>query len=55
LNIRCSATDELLQMFRVPGSLHRDLGEGAVNVAEIIGRQFDASRSDVLVQPVKAG
>jgi len=53
LNIRCSATDELLQMFRVPGSLHRDLGEGAVNVAEIIGRQFDASRSDVLVQPVR--
>ena len=23
-----SATDSLLQMFRVPGSLHRDLGDG---------------------------
>ncbi len=30
------------------GSLHRDFGDGAVDGAEIVRRQFDASRSDVL-------
>src|ERR1019366_8855121 len=42
-----SATDQLLQVLRVPGSLHRDLGKGAVNVAEIVGSQLAASRSDI--------
>jgi hypothetical protein len=49
-----SAVGHLLQVFGVPGPLHRDLGEGAVNVAQIVGRQFDASRSDVLLQPVQS-
>jgi hypothetical protein len=50
---RRSATGQLLQMFRVPGSLHRDIGDGTLNVAEIIGSQFNASRSYVLLQPVQ--
>jgi hypothetical protein len=33
--------------------LHRDLGDGALDVAEIIGHQVDASRPDVLLQPVQ--
>jgi hypothetical protein len=40
-------------MFRVPGALNLDLGEGAVDVAEIVGTQFDASRAKVLVQTMQ--
>ncbi len=32
-----SAIDSLLQMFRVTGPLHCDLGDGAFDVAEIVG------------------
>src|SRR5258708_28670270 len=36
-----SATAQLLQLFGVASSLHRDFGGGAVDVTEIVGRQFD--------------
>jgi hypothetical protein len=29
----CSATNSLLQMCRVPATLHRDLGDGGVDLA----------------------
>src|SRR4051794_3533309 len=48
-----SAIDSLLQMFRVPGSLHRDLGDGVFDIAEIVGCQLDARRSKVLVEAVQ--
>ena len=47
-----SAADQFLQMFGVAGPLHRDLGKGAIDVAEVVGRQSEAGRSDVLLQPV---
>jgi hypothetical protein len=50
---RGSAAHQLLQMFRVAGSLDSDLGDGAVDVAQILARQFDVSRFDVFLQPVQ--
>jgi hypothetical protein len=44
------AAHKLLQMLRVPGALHLDSGDGAVDVADIVGCQVDGSRSDVLFQ-----
>jgi hypothetical protein len=35
------ATGHLLQLFGVPGALHRDLRGGAVDLMEIAGREFD--------------
>jgi AraC-like DNA-binding protein len=37
-------------LFRVPSPLHRDLGGGALDVAEIVRRQLDRDPADVLVQ-----
>src|SRR5918994_1790793 len=50
---RRSAIDPLLQMLRIAGALYRDLGNRALDVAEIVGGEFDASRSDVLVEAVQ--
>jgi hypothetical protein len=58
LSLACqdgSATDQPLQMFWVARSLDRDLGDGAVDVAEIVCSQFDASRSDVFFQAMQLG
>jgi hypothetical protein len=41
---RDSATDSGLQMRGVAVSLHRDLGDGAVDFAEIVGRERHGSR-----------
>ena len=48
-----SAAGHLLQVFGVPGPLHRDLRGGAIDLTEIVGRQFDGSRSDVFVQALQ--
>ena len=40
-------------MFWVASSLDRDLGDSAVNVAEIVCSQFDGSRSDVFFQAMQ--
>ena len=48
-----SATDQLLQMFRIPGSLHRDLGQRRFDVAQIVRRQLDGGRADVLLQTMQ--
>jgi hypothetical protein len=47
-----SATDQLLQMFRMAGSLHRNSGDCALDVAKILGREFHGCRADV---PLIAG
>src|SRR6266849_5651537 len=44
-----SETRPSLQLFGVPSPLHRDLRGGAVNFAEIVGRQFEGHCSDVLL------
>jgi hypothetical protein len=41
-----SAAYHVLQFFRIPSPLHRDLGDSAVDVAQIVGRQFDFSCSE---------
>jgi chorismate mutase len=50
---RRSAIDPLLQMLRIAGALYRDLGNRTLDVVEIVGGEFDASRSDVLVEAVQ--
>src|SRR5829696_5589789 len=47
---RRSAIDPLLQMLRIAGALYRDLRKRALDVADIVGGEFDVSRSDVLLQ-----
>src|SRR6266481_851303 len=46
----CSATDSLLQMFRVPSTLHLDPGKRGFDVAQIVGRQFHGSGSEIFFQ-----
>src|SRR5271166_7072510 len=48
-----SETRHSLQMFGVPGPLHRDLRGGAFDLAEIVGRERDGSRSDVLLKAIE--
>jgi hypothetical protein len=48
-----SAIDPLLQMLRIAGALYRVLGNRALDVAEIVRREFDCHRSDVLVQALQ--
>src|ERR1035438_2826101 len=63
INSRCavryvssrSAAGHLLQLFRVPSSLHRDLGGGAVNLTEVVRRKFDCHSSYVFVQAMQLG
>ena len=43
----------LLELFGIASPLHRDLGGGALDLAEIVGRQFDGSRADVLLQAMQ--
>jgi hypothetical protein len=48
-----SAAGHLFELFGIACPLHRGLGDGAPDVAEIIGHQLDTSRPDVLLQPVQ--
>jgi hypothetical protein len=43
-----SATSHLFQLFRIASALHRDPGCSGVDVAEIVGREFDRGRTEVL-------
>src|SRR5437773_862772 len=45
-----SATGLSFQVFRVASALHRDLRGSALDVAEVVGREFDGNRTDVLLQ-----
>src|SRR5260370_9928274 len=47
--------DQLLQVFRVPFPLHRDLSRRVVDLVEIVGRKFDGSGSDVLFETMQLG
>ena len=47
------ATGQLLQLFRIPGTMHRDLRGGAFNLTKIVRRQFDGNCSHVLVQTIQ--
>src|SRR5260370_8048662 len=40
--------DQLLQVFRVPFPLHRDLSRRVVDLVEFVGRKFDGTASHVL-------
>jgi hypothetical protein len=56
--IVCSAISLLFQVFRLPSASQRDLGGGALDVAEIVGREFDGNYAKVLLQasePASAG
>ena len=48
-----SATGHLLQLFRIPGAMHRDLRGGAFDVTKVVRRQFDCNCSEVLVQTMQ--
>src|ERR1700693_1608892 len=45
--------DQFLQFFRIPFPLHRDLRRCGLQLPEIVGRQLDRNRSDVLFEPVQ--
>jgi hypothetical protein len=45
-----SKPSHLLQLFGVSSPFHRDLGGGAIDVAEIVRRTLDCSCPDVLLQ-----
>jgi hypothetical protein len=47
------ATGHLLQMFGVASPLHRDPGSGALDLTEVVGREFDGGRPEVLVQAMQ--
>ena len=47
------AIDQFLQVLRVSRSLHRNLRSSALDLAEIVGRQFNGSGSVVFFQPVQ--
>src|SRR5689334_1119439 len=49
----CSATGRSFQVFGVASPMHGDLRGGAVDLTEIVRRQLDAGRSDVLLQAVQ--
>jgi hypothetical protein len=48
-----SATDQRRQFRGIAVSLHLDKGEGIADLAQIVGRQFDGCRADVLVQAMQ--
>src|SRR5690348_559381 len=37
----------------IPCTLHRDFGDGVVDVAEIVSAQFDLSRSNILLKSMQ--
>src|ERR1700712_1311934 len=47
------AASQSLQVFGITRSLHRDLGDGVVDVAELVRQKLDARRGDVLFQAVQ--
>jgi hypothetical protein len=44
-----SATDQFLQVFGVPGTLHRDLRSGALDFTEVFGREVKLGGSEVFL------
>lgn len=48
-----SATDQLLQMFRVPGAVKRDRRRRALDGAKLVRRQFDGGRADVFLEAMQ--
>src|SRR6478735_8411031 len=50
-----SATGHSLQVFGVPSPLHLDLGGGAVDFPEVVGRQFNSRRPEVLLEAIPLG
>src|SRR3954454_9652040 len=50
-----SAAHALLKMFRVPGALHRNLGDGALDLADILGAERHVGGADVLRETLELG
>lgn len=48
-----SAANSSLKVRRIPIPFHCYLGEGTLDVTEIVRRQFDASRSDILLKTLQ--
>lgn len=48
-----SAADPGLKVRRISIALHRHLGEGTFDVAQIVRRQFDAGRADILLEALE--
>src|SRR6185312_758772 len=48
-----STVDHSLRAFRVPSPLHRDLGRGAFDIAEIALGELDGNRRDILLQTMQ--
>src|SRR5439155_23811197 len=53
INQTSSATHQALEMFRIAGSLKRNLRDRAVDGEKVLGRQFDGSRADVFLQAMQ--
>src|SRR5438128_2133709 len=49
----CSATRPLLDVLRITCALYLDLRRGAVDRAELVGRQLDVGCSEVLLEAVQ--
>jgi len=48
-----SATGQSLTVFRVASTLHRDLRGNTLDVVEIVRRELDGNRADVLLQALQ--
>src|SRR5271154_1605338 len=55
LSVPRSQTGHLLDVFRIAVALHFDLRSGTFDLAQIVGRQFDCDRSDVLIEAREIG
>src|SRR6266542_1286207 len=53
--LSCSATDALLQVFRITRPMYRYFRGSAVDPAKIVSRQLDRPRADVLFEPMQLG
>src|SRR5205814_2938184 len=53
INQTSSATYQAPEMFRIAGSLKRNLRDRAIDGAKVLGRQFDGSRADGFLQAMQ--
>src|SRR6185503_6614203 len=53
ISLRASAVDHLLRAFGVPVSVHRDPRGSRIDLTQVVRRELDVCRAEVLLQPVK--
>ena len=49
----CSATDRLHELLGIALTLDSDFGGRALDLCEVIGRQIDVRRPEILLEPVE--